>query len=255
MSAVHLHNPTKKSLAESGGLSRSMLYYRPKMPERDWQLKVRIEGVLHAHPSYGHKRIARELGVNRKSALRVMKLFGIKPFRRRAKRPVKARDSGRDAAPYQNLLLAIPFPARAGIAWVSDFTYLKFHGRFVYLATVMDLWSREVVGWSVLNAHTAQLTVTALIDALGKRDAPALTHSDQGNEYRAKAYTRFAGQCGIQVSMSRKARRGRTATRSRSTRSSRLTWATQTGLAASPSWPSPSTCRSCTTTTSASTAH
>ncbi len=134
---MHLHNPTKKSLAESGGLSRSMLYYRPKMPERDWQLKVRIEGVLHAHPSYGHKRIARELGVNRKSALRVMKLFGIKPFRRRAKRPVKARDSGRDAAPYQNLLLAIPFPARAGIAWVSDFTYLKFHGRFVYLATVM----------------------------------------------------------------------------------------------------------------------
>ena len=67
---------------------------------------------------------------------------------------------------YQNLLMLIPFPTSPGIVWVSDFTYIKFKGKFIYLATIMDLWNREVVGWSVLNAHSAQLTVMALIDAL-----------------------------------------------------------------------------------------
>jgi putative transposase len=202
---MHLNNPTKKGLAESSSLSRSMLYYRPRMPERDWALKIQIEETLHGHPSYGYRRVAQALAVNPKRTQRVMHLFGIKAFRRRGRRPAKARDSSKDAAPYQNLLLAIPFPASRGIAWVSDFTYLRFHDRFVYLATVMDLWSREVVGWSVLNAHTAQLTVTALIDALGRHGAPYCIHSDQGNEYRAKTYTGFAKQCGINVSMSRKA--------------------------------------------------
>jgi transposase InsO family protein len=202
---MHLTNPSKQALAESSNLSRSMLYYRPKMPERDWQLKIRIEQVLHDHPSYGHKRIARALGMNRKPILRVMHLFGIKPMRRRAKRPIKAKDSVSSDAPYQNLLLTIPFPVHAGIAWVSDFTYLKFHEKFVYLATIMDLYHRQVVGWSVLTSHSAQLTVTALIDALGKHDAPVIIHSDQGNEYRSKTYLKFTKQCGIHVSMSRKA--------------------------------------------------
>jgi len=201
---MHLTNPSKQTLAESSKLSRSMLYYHPKMPERDWKLKIQIENILHSNPSYGHKRIAHALSMNKKPVLRVMHLFGIKPFRRRAKRPEKAKDLNKDATPYQNLLLTIPFPTCPGIAWVSDFTYLKFHERFVYLATIMDLYHRQVVGWSVLNAHTAQLTVTALIDALEKHDAPDIIHSDQGSEYRSKIYLKFARQCGIQISMSRK---------------------------------------------------
>lgn len=202
---MHLTNPSKKDLAESSKLSRSMLYYHPLMPERDWQLKIQIENTLQIHPSYGYRRIAQALQVNPKRTQRVMHLFGIKAFRRRGKRPIKARDLNKDTTPYQNLLLSIPFPAYPGIAWVSDFTYLKFHEKFVYLATIMDLYHRQVVGWSVLNAHTAQLTVSALIDALGKHDAPQLIHSDQGNEYRSKIYLKFAKQCGIQISMSRKA--------------------------------------------------
>jgi len=201
---MHLTNPSKQTLAETSKLSRSMLYYHPKMPERDWRLKIQIEETLQIHPSYGYRRIAQALSVNPKRAKRVMHLYGIKAFRRRGKRPMKARDSNTSTTPYQNLLLTIPFPTNPGIAWVSDFTYIKFHGKFVYLATIMDLYHRQVVGWSVLTSHTAQLTVSALINALGKHDAPWLIHSDQGNEYRSKIYLKFAKQCGIQVSMSRK---------------------------------------------------
>jgi putative transposase len=194
---------SKASLATVVTLSRSMLYYKPKLPERDWQTKIRIEQALEQHPSYGHKRLSIELGLNRKRILRVMHLFSIKPYRRRAK-PKKQKDLNTSSTKYQNLLMLIPFPNRLGVAWVSDFTYLKFHGKFVYLATVMDLWNREVVGWSVLNAHSAQLTVLALIDALEKHDAPTLIHSDQGSEYRSKTYIRFVEQTGIHVSMSHK---------------------------------------------------
>lgn len=202
---MRLNNPSKKALAQASGLSRSMLYYRPKMPGRDWNLKIQIEQVLQKNPSYGYRRIATALQVNSKRTQRVMHLFGIKAFRRRGKRPLKARDLNLSPVPYQNLLLTILFPHRFGIAWVSDFTYIKFHGKFIYLATIMDLFSREIVGWSVLNAHSAQLTVTALIDALQKHEAPILIHSDQGKEYRAKTYIKFVEQCQIQVSMSRKA--------------------------------------------------
>jgi transposase InsO family protein len=201
---MHLTNPSKQTLAESSKLSRSMLYYHPLMPERDWSLKIQIENILHNNPSYGHKRIAHALGRNKKAVLRVMHLFGIKPMRRRTHKPIKAKDLNKGEAPYQNLLLTIPFPASPGTAWVSDFTYINFHEKFVYLATIMDLYHRQVVGWSVLNAHTAQLTVTALIDALEKHDAPDIIHSDQGSEYRSKIYLKFARQCGIQISMSRK---------------------------------------------------
>jgi putative transposase len=202
---MHLPHESKMELARRTGVSRSMLYYRPLMPERDWQLKIQIENTLHEHPSYGHRRIAAHLQLNKKQIQRVMQNFGIKPYRRRARLPFKSKDMNVPATKYQNLLLRIPFPMRSGIAWVSDFTYIKFKGRFIYLATIMDLSNREIVGWSVLTTHTAQLTVTALIDALQKHDAPTLIHSDQGSEYRSQVYTAFVESTGINISMSHKA--------------------------------------------------
>ena len=202
---MSLSKESKAELARKTGISRSMLYYKPKLPKRDWQLKIQIENTLHENPSYGYRRIAEALKLNKKQVQRVMQGFGIKPYRRRSKRPEKKQDSGVESTKYQNLLLTIPFPNRSGIAWVSDFTYIKFKGRFMYLATIMDLFNREIVGWSVLTTHTAQLTVTALIDALQKYNAPELIHSDQGSEYRSKVYTAFVEQTGIRISMSRKA--------------------------------------------------
>lgn len=197
---------TKTQLARQLGVSRSGLYYQRKMPEKDWRLKQQIETVLHDNPSYGHKRIAPALGRNKKPILRVMKKFGIKPYRRRAKKPRKRRDEGQLPVPYQNLLLQLPLPDKPHLVWVKDFTYLWFRSRFVYLATVMDIFTRLVVGWSLLTSHSVALVKSALIDALETQGRqPVYAHSDQGREYTAKEYLTLVEGLGITVSMSRKA--------------------------------------------------
>ena len=74
-----------KKLHNVLGVSKSSLYYKRKKPVEDWQVKQKIENVLHDFPSYGHKRIAPALHLNKKRIRRVMKLYGIKPYRRRRK--------------------------------------------------------------------------------------------------------------------------------------------------------------------------
>lgn len=201
---MHLENPTKQELATRLGISRASLYYQPKLPEKDWQLKVQIETVLHDNPSYGHKRIATELTVNKKRIRRVMKLFGLKPYRRRGTKLRKKKDLGQISAPFENLLQTLPYPDRPGLIWVSDFTHIAFKGRWIYLATIMDLYSREVVGWAVWTSHSVQLVMLALIDALEKYPAASVLHSDQGAEYKSKLYTNLAQGAGILLSMSHK---------------------------------------------------
>lgn len=194
---------TKAALARTLGIARSTLYYARKRPQKDWLLKTLIEETIHEHPSYGHRRIALALGVNRKRVRRVMRLFGIRPYRRRPKRLRKRQDEGAEAAPFGNLLQAV-VPDRPDLAWVSDFTHLPFHERKVYLATVLDACTREAVGASVLTGHSAPLVLGAFEDALGTGRKPVLIHSDQGSEYRSRQYTRIVSASGVSVSMSRK---------------------------------------------------
>ena len=172
---------TKTALARQQGISLSSLYYKPKQPKKDWLIKNQIEKVLHQHPSYGHKRIALELRLNKKRIRRVMKLFGIRPYRRRGKRWRKPKDLG---LVHQNLIQQMPFPDKPNIIWASDFTHIPFHSRFVYLATIKDVFDRRIVGWALLTSHSVQLIITALIDAVEKHGRPQFLHSDQGSEYK-----------------------------------------------------------------------
>jgi len=190
---------TKVDLARQQGISVYSLYYKPVKPQKDQLLKNQIEHVLSQHPSYGHRRIAIELKMNKKKIRRVMKLFDIKPYRRRGRRFRKIKDY---SIIYPNLLQRFPFPDKPNNIWVSDFTYIPFHGRYVYLATILDIFNRKIVGWSLLTTHSVQLTITALIDALEKNGRPDILHSDQGSEYKAKLYTGFAKSFGINISMS-----------------------------------------------------
>ena len=192
---------TKTALAKQEGISLSSLYYKPKLPQKDWLLKQQIEQVLHHHPSYGHKRIAEHLHINKKRVLRVMKLYGIKPYRRRGKRWRKAKENGQV---YPNLLQTMAFPEARNIAWSSDFTHIPFHGKFLYLATIKDIFDRRIVGWALLTTHSVQLVIAALIDAVEKHGRPKVLHSDQGSEYKSKVYGQFAKSLGIQLSMSHK---------------------------------------------------
>lgn len=192
----------KTKFTKQAGLARSSLYYKKIMPARDWALKIRIEELLHQKPSYGHKRLAEHLKMGKFKILRVMKLFGIKPYRRRGKKPWKK--AGNPSLVFPNLLLKV-FPSGPNQIWVSDFTRLNFKGRILYLATVMDIFHREILGFSVMLGHGVSLVINALFSALNQRPPPEIIHSDQGSEYTAKGYVDLVESLGIKISMSRKA--------------------------------------------------
>lgn len=179
------------------GLSRSAFYYVSRQAPKDWALKVRIEELLREHPGYGHRRVALALKINKKRAQRVMKLFGIKAYRRRGKRFLRARFTLTKR--YGNLLLGI-LPSFPNHVWVSDFTELVWLGKKLFLCTVMDLWSREVVGWSLLMGHSAVLVLQALCGALLHRPRPGIFHSDNGREYEARAVTDLLTRAGTAIS-------------------------------------------------------
>lgn len=202
---------TKTELAASLGVSRSSLYYQPKRPAIDLEVKAQIESVLVDNPSYGHKRVAIELKLNKKRIRRVMKKFNLKPYRRRPRKPNKKDDFGKPPTKYLNLIKNF-CPIRPNIIWVSDFTYIEFQDRFIYLATVMDLFTREIIGWNILRFHNKELVIGALLNALAKsKSPPVYIHSDQGSEYEADDYTRLCETNNIQVSMSKKASPGENA--------------------------------------------
>ncbi len=176
-------------------MSRSMLYYHHKQPDKDWILKQQIEITLREFPSYGHKRLAMHLKINKKRILRVMKLFGIKPYRRRGKKWKKVNKEYSEQFP--NLLLT-NCPSYPNHIWTSDFTYIQFKKRTVYLATVLDLFTKEIVGFSVLLNHSSSLVMNALLSAVNNHPAPEIAHSDQGSEYASKDYVALENNLGIQ---------------------------------------------------------
>ena len=181
------------------GISRQLLYYQHKKPPKDWELKTKIEEALREHPSYGHKRLAIHLQINKKRVLRVMKLFGIKPYRKRSKKFRYIR-ANRDCE-FPNLLLT-NFPERPNQIWASDFTHIAFRGRWIYLATIIDLFNREIVGFSVLTCHSTPLIINALFSAVNNHPAPEMIHSDHGSEYASQDYSIVCQNLNIKQSMS-----------------------------------------------------
>ena len=177
---------TKTALAEKLGISRASLYYQPKLPAKDLKLKSEIEKVMHDHNAYGHRRIALELKINKKRVLRVMKLFNLKPKRKKRK-PVKPGDLKTVPLAIPNLLKEIVV-RKSHQAWVSDFTYLPYYGKFVYLATIEDVYTRRILNWNVSVRHNTQLIIDTLLPTLIKYPQPEIIHSDQGSEYRSQEY-------------------------------------------------------------------
>jgi len=194
---------SKMDLANSLGLSISSLYYTPKRPAIDEEVKLQVESVMADHPAYGHKRIALALKLNKKRIRRIMKKFNLKPYRRKAKKWVKKADLGKPATKYHNLIetLIIDHPNQV---WVTDFTYIKFHGKFIYLATVIDRFTREVVGFNLSRFHNRFLVMGAVLNALENNQPPEIIHSDQGSEYDSKDFTDLVENLKIKMSMSHK---------------------------------------------------
>jgi len=174
----------------------------------DIELRDEMQKVALEWPAYGYRRITRELQergfqVNHKRVLRMMREDNLLCVRRRAF--VVTTDSRHNLPVYPNLAREMA-PAAVNQLWVADITYIRLRTEFVYLAVILDAFSRRVVGWSLGRTLEAELAVTALRMALIERQpSPGLVHhSDRGVQYASQAYTEILKQHRAVISMSRK---------------------------------------------------
>ena len=191
-------------------VSRAGFYrWRCQAPAEDADMELRgaIQRIAVEWPCYGSRRITRELRdrgrrVNRKKVQRLMREDNLLCLRKR--RFVATTDSDHGLPVYPNLARDLELTGIDQL-WVADITYIRLETEFVYLAVVLDAFSRKVIGWALDRTLEATLTIEALQMALKKRKpAPGLVHhSDRGVQYASGDYTGLLKANGIKISMSR----------------------------------------------------
>jgi len=184
------------------GISHKNVYYTTIQEQKDLQLKQRIDVVHQVNFAYGHKRVATELGIGHNRASRVMNKYGIKPPRRNAQRFYTTVSTTEHS--YTNLIKGL-VTTKPNELWVTDLTYIKFHGNFVYLSTVKDVFTREVLSARMSHHHDAPLVLACIKGAIAQTGAvPTYFHSDQGNENMATLCTSYLETLGVAISVSDK---------------------------------------------------
>jgi transposase InsO family protein len=184
-------------------LSRSTYYYSPEQVD-ERALEAAIDEIAGQFPTYGTRRVTHQLRrppheilVNRKRVRRIMAQKGLlRPVKRSKKRTT---DSDHPYPRYPNLVkeLVVTYPDQV---WVSDITYIRLEREFVYLAIILDVFTRSIRGWCLSRTLDQELTLAALRAALGDR-RPGIHHSDQGVQYAANAYVNMLKDHGAQISM------------------------------------------------------
>jgi transposase InsO family protein len=195
------------------GLPSSSYYYRPDAQDHrrresdDEKLREKIERIHEEFPAYGYRRVTRELKrrgqkINEKRVRRVMKKFGLKPITWQTF--VRTTDSRHALPVYPNLIKKRQLRA-VNEVWVADITYIRIRSSFVYLAALLDLYSRRIVGWAISKPIDTDLCLTALQMALEtRRSRGCIHHSDRGVQYASARYGALLRQHGMQISMSAK---------------------------------------------------
>lgn len=193
------------------GLNRAG-FYRWRVPRQsdpvEMEIRDQMQKVALESSAYGYRRVTAELqrrgfAINHKRVLRMMREDNLLCVRQRAF--VVTTDSRHNLPVYPNLAREMR-PASVNHLWVADITYIRLRTEFVYLAVVLDAFSRRVIGWALGRTLEAELAVTALRMAFMERQpAPGLVHhSDRGVQYASHDYTGMLKQQQAVISMSRK---------------------------------------------------
>jgi len=176
--------------------------------QRDADLRDLIEKIQLEFPQYGVRRVHMELkrhygmDINRKRVQRIMQKFDLKALIWKGFN-IKTTDSDHDYGYAPNRIRGIEV-TQIDQVWVADITYIRIKAGFVYLATVMDLYSRKIVGWAISDRIDAALCMDALMDAIQERNPlPGLIHhSDRGVQYACDEYKAVLERHDILPSMS-----------------------------------------------------
>jgi transposase InsO family protein len=181
---------------------RSLLYRTPAAAEEEADLRAALLRLAGEWPTYGYRRLTALLRregwtVNSKRVRRLMAelaLLGRSPVRR-----TRTTNSNHDFPRFPNLVEHLEV-VRPDQVWVADITYIRLQRDFVYLAVIMDVFTRSIRGWQLGRSLEQELTLQALDQALQKH-APEIHHSDQGVQYAATAYVQRLQGCGTTLSM------------------------------------------------------
>ena len=202
---------TIERMVELGRVSRSGFYRFQDAepgPDRDMELRDAIQKIAVEWPCYGRPRMTKELRkrgwvVNPKRVRRLMREDNLLCVRKR--KFVVTTDSNHGRKIYPNLARKMILTGTDQL-WVADITYIRLRDEFVFLAVILDAYSRRVIGWALDRTLEDELTLSALRMALAQRIVqPGLVHhSDRGTQYASSDYTDLLKDYGITISMSRK---------------------------------------------------
>ena len=186
------------------GYSRSRYYYQPQAEKESEEeiLKKAINNVAGRYPTYGYRRITKQLqregwNVNHKRITRLMRELGL--LAKRKVRKKRTTNSVHGYKRYFNLVkgLVVERPEQV---WVGDITYIRLREEFVYLAVLMDVFTRSIRGWHLDRTMEKSLTITALEKGL-EQYVPEIHHSDQGVQYAANDYVKLLEENKVEISM------------------------------------------------------
>lgn len=188
-------------LCEALDVHRSSLYHEPR-PDEDRPLREALSELAGQWPTYGYRRLTvmlRRQGhpVNAKRVRRLMGEMGL--FGEAPPRHPRTTNSVHGFPRFPNLVESLEV-VRPDQVWVSDITYIRLKKEFIYLAVLMDVFSRSIRGWNLGRSLEQELTLVALGRAMG-RGRPEIHHSDQGVQYAATAYVEALTGVGASISM------------------------------------------------------
>lgn len=196
------------------GISRSGYYEACRRQSGREQttcvLGAQVKAFFHASGvCYGSRRIVAELSgkgikISRYRVRRLMREYGLRACWKR--KFVHTTDSKHGLPVAENILDRQFEPAKPNQAWTSDITYIRTRTGWLYLAAVLDLYSRKIIGWAMAPTMPATLVSTALQMAIAQRQPPAglIVHSDRGSQYASAEYQALLHRHGLRCSMSRK---------------------------------------------------
>lgn len=177
-------------------------YYCQRQGREDQELRQEIEAVAETWPTYGYRRVSAQLKrqgwmVNHKRVCRLMRQLGLQG--KSCPRKRRTTNSQHSFPRYPNLVqdLKVTHPEQV---WVTDITYIRLSRGFVYLAVLMDVFTRCIRGWQLGRTLGQELTLVALERAL-REHRPEIHHSDQGVQYAATAYIQKLEKAGVEISM------------------------------------------------------
>ena len=195
-----------RQICETLGFHKSTFYYQPKIDPSEDVLRAEIQTLVAQYPTYGYRRIRALLlrqgyTVGYKRVARLMKDNDLLVCVKRACRTTRSLQGDK---PWSNLLEDLEISHQDQV-WVADITYVRLNRRFVYVALLMDVFTRMIRAWHLSRQLNTSLTLKPLEDAL-RQSVCEIHHSDQGGQYLSKAYLSVLKEHDIQISIARRGR-------------------------------------------------